>query len=191
MSVTRRNYVLFGFLAAAILGSAPAALAQEGASTGAYRFALVQRDLDSAMRNEALDAEKYVLFARQARERGNHELAAVFERVADRERGAHLQALASLSAREMVIDQAEQQAELAKLPARSDEANLRDAMRAERFDANEMRSELVNRALKYGDVEVAQTFLNVGQGEIKNLLEFRSALKQLKRSQKEGVARQS
>lgn len=179
MSVKRRNYVLFGLVAVAVLGPASSVFAE----TGANRFVLVQNDLEDSMKREALDAARYTLFARQARERGNQDLAAVFERVANTEQTAHLQRLASLAGGEVAMTPAEQDAELAKLPNQSDEANLRSAMTNERFQANMMRSDMVNRALKYGDIEAAQTFLNVGEGEIKNLLEFRSALKQLKRSQ--------
>ena len=184
MSVKRHNCVLFGLVVTAVLGSSSVALAQGGGTSqrGTYRFALVQKDLEDSMRHEALDAEKYTFYAQQARQRGNQDLAAVFERVADRERGEHFQTLAALSAREVTIDQAAQQAELAKLPNKSDEANLRDAMRTERFQANTMRSDMVNRAIKYGDIEAAQAFLNLGQAEIDNLLEFRSARKQLRRS---------
>lgn len=83
----------------------------------------------------------------------------------------------------MAIDQAEQQAELAKLPNQSDSANLRDAMTTERFQANTLRSDLVNRAIKYGDIEAAQVFLNVGQAEIDNLLQFRAAKKLVQQRQ--------
>lgn len=186
MSVKRRNCVLFGLVITAVFGSSHVALAQEGTSQrSTYRFALVQKDLEDSMRNEALDAAKYEFYAQQARERGNQELAAVFERVANRERGEHFQTLAGLSAREVTIDQAAQKAELAKLPNTSDEANLRDAMRTERFEANTMRSDMVNRAIKYDDIQVAQTFLNVGQGEIRNLLDFRAAKKLLNRNQQQ------
>ena len=179
MSTKRRNYVWLGVMTVALLGSTGLARAAEPAQ----RYAVVQWDLEEAIQHESLDAARYTLFAQQARERGNQELAAVFERVANRERTEHIQRLAALSGGEVVVDPAEQKAELAKVMNQSDEANLRDAMRNERFQANTMRSDMVNRAIKYGDIEAAETFLNVGQGEIDNLLAFRSAKKLLKQNQ--------
>lgn len=183
MSVQRRHFVALSLVVTISLGSSHVALAQGQTQTGTYRFALVQNDLEAAMKNEALDAEKYAFYAQQARQRGNQELAAVFERVAGLERGEHYNALAALSAREVTIDPSEQQAELAKLASQSDSANLRDAMTTERFQANTLRSDMVNRAIKYGDIEAAQTFLNVGQAEIDNLLALRAAKKLVQRSQ--------
>lgn len=183
MLAQHRHFVALSLVVTAVLGSSHVALAQTPAQEGPYRFALVQNDLEDVMKNEAFDAEKYALYAKQARERGNQDLAAVFERVADLERGQHYNALAALSSREVAIDQAEQQAELAKLPNQSDSANLRDAMTTERFQANTLRSDMVNRAIKYGDIEAAQVFLNVGQAEIDNLLQFRAAKKLVQQRQ--------
>jgi len=191
MSVKRRDRLMFGLVIAAALGSANAALAQGSAQESAHRFVLVQNDLDEAMKNEAFDAAKYTFFAQQARERGNQALAAVFERVANTEKTDHFRKLAALSGHETAMDQAEQQAELAKLPNKSDEANLRDAMTTERFQANALRSDMVNRAIKYGDLQAANMFLNIGNGEIKNLLAFRAAKKLAKQSQPQGAPVQS
>ena len=193
MSIQRRHFVALSLVVTAVLGSSPVALAQtqSQAREGPYRFALVQNDLEEAMKNEAFDAEKYAFYAKQARERGNQDLAAVFERVADLERGEHYKALAALSAREVAIDPAEQQAKLAKLANQSDSANLRDAMTTERFQANTLRSDMVNRAIKYGDIEAAQVFLNLGQAEIRNLLELRAAKKLVRSSQSQSPSAQT
>lgn len=177
MSVKRSNSVLPGFVTVTVLGAVLGAAGAAQAAEPARRYVVVQWDLEAAMKNESLDAARYARFAQQARERGNAQQADVFERVATAERGEHLQRLAALSGQEAAPDPAEQEAALARLPNQSDAANLRDAITNERSQANTLRSEMVNRALKYGDVEAAQTFLTVGRGEIDNLLALRAARK--------------
>lgn len=184
MSVKHHKFTLLGLVAVAVLGAPTVTIAKESAN----RYVVVQWDLENAMRREALDAARYALFAQQAQARGNPDLAAVFMRVAQREETAHFKRFAALAGREVTMDPAVRQAELAKHQNTTDEANLRTAMSNERHQANMMRSELVNRALKYGDIEAAQTFLNVGEGDIDNLLEFRAAKKLLKRSGQQSAA---
>ncbi len=223
MSVLPRSYLLFGMIAGVFLGSSHVALAQEasgsvaptgeevvvqeevvvtdeflvvkgeGKAKGLNNFLLVENDLADAMRKELYEAEKYKLFALQARARGNPEVAAAFEKVADRELNQHLRTFASLATKDVTINLTEQQAKLAALPVRSDRANLHEAIVAERMEGNRMSNELMNQALKYevmygNSIQVAEAFLNVGQGEYQNMLELRKAKRHLEQKEKQEAA---
>ena len=148
-----------------------AAVALAGAAVGTVVFAEparpraadVQRDLEDAMKGEALAYAKYMIFAREAREHGHPEVAALFERTANIERLEHFR----------------EHAQLAGVLGHSDADNLRSALEGEQYESTRMYPAMAERARKLGDKEAAARFAEIAKDETKHHDQFASALAHL------------
>jgi len=118
-----------------------------------------RQDLLNAMKDEAFDHLKYMMYAEQARKNGNAELGAVFERIAAAERDKHFKEHAKY---------------LGLL--RSDSENLTDAISGEYLATSKIYPEMANRAKAAGDTEVGQHFAKVGKEEAEHHETFKAAL---------------
>lgn len=166
MSAIRRGRAVFGFVIVSVLGSAGLALTQGVPA----RSPVVQKDIEDAMKGEAFAYAKYMLFAQQARERGNPELADLFERAAKMERMEHFR----------------EHAELAGLLKGSDADNLRNAMAGERYEKTTMYPQMAERARQAGDRQAAERFTEIGRDEGKHYAGFEAALKKLESRSRPG-----
>lgn len=127
--------VTFGFV------SAGAALAGEPSSR-------TKQNLDTAMHGEAYANLKYRTYAEMARESGRPELATLFEMTANVEADEHF-------ARE---------ADALKL-AKTNDANLLDAMAGEQYENTNMYKEFAKQAREDGDVAAAELFEEIAVDE--------------------------
>lgn|GEM_PF-329625 len=119
-------------------------------------------DLMDAMHGEAFAALKYAAYADAAREEGNPQLADLFARTAETERVEHFV----------------EHARLASLVG-SNADNLRDAIKGENYETNEMYPQMATRAKAVGDKAVAQHFREVGADEARQRDAFQSALEHM------------
>ncbi len=121
------------------------------------------QDLREAMHREAFAYLKYRMFADAARGRGNTELAAIFERIANVEWQEHFT----------------EHAELAGLVG-SDADNLRDAIEGENHETSVMYPQMALRANVARDTEVSAHFREVCEDEAGHRDVFRSVLRDMK-----------
>jgi rubrerythrin len=127
-------------------------------------------DLDKAMRGEAFAYARYMLYAKQARQSGNEDLARLFE---DTARTEHLEHFA-------------QEAKLAGLPSTNAD-NLQDAIQGESFESQTMYPGFARKAADAGDKAAADLFSEIARDETKHRDAFKAALDSL---QKQGPEQQ-
>lgn len=118
-----------------------------------------QENLSTAMHGEAFAYAKYMLFAKQARQHGDLELAKLFTRAANTERFQHF----------------EEEAQLAGLVG-SDEDNLKDALKGESYEVDTMYREFAEQAAAAGDKSAADRFEEVRHDEMGHRDAFKAAL---------------
>jgi len=118
-----------------------------------------QDHLSTAMHGEAFAHAKYLLYAHQARQHGDIELANLFRRTADTERFEHFAA----------------EARLAGL-VETDAENLRDAINGETYDVDTMYRVFAEQAAAAGDKVVADRFEEIRRDERKHRDAFKTAL---------------
>jgi rubrerythrin len=119
-------------------------------------------NLSSAMHGEAFAFAKYSLYAQQAREHGNEELAKLFDETARTERMEHFA----------------EEAKLAGLVG-SDEANLRDSIKGETWETEHMYPEFASHAKEAGDAAAATRFQEISTDEARHRDAFQSTLDKL------------
>src|SRR5690348_4468336 len=129
------------------------------ARSGATLGQKTQDNLATAMRGEAFAFAKYMLYAKQAEQNGNKELAKTFETAAHIERFQHFA----------------EEAELAGLVG-SDADNLRDAIKGESYEVENMYFEFAHQAATAGDKEAAERFEEVRHDEMGHRDAFKAAL---------------
>jgi len=118
-----------------------------------------RRNLMEAMRGEAFAFAKYKLFARQARNNGDNELADLFDKTADQEYLEHFM----------------EQADLLQL-AGSDEQDLANAIAGESFEVDTLYKQFAEDAHEDGDEQVAHRFEEIRRDEAFHQLAFHEAL---------------
>ena len=118
-----------------------------------------QDNLSTAMHGEAFAYAKYLLFAHQARQHGNTELARLFRSAANTERFQHFA----------------EEAQLAGLVG-SDAENLRDAIKGESYEVETMYREFAEQASAAGDKAAAERFEEVRHDEMGHRDAFKAAL---------------
>jgi rubrerythrin len=118
-----------------------------------------QENLSIAMHGEAFAYAKYMLFAKQARQHGDLELAKLFTRAASTERFQHF----------------EEEAQLAGLVG-SDEDNLKDALKGESYEVDTMYRQFAEQAAAAGDKSAADRFEEVRHDEMGHRDAFKAAL---------------
>jgi rubrerythrin len=126
---------------------------------------LVQETLDNlstAMHGEAFAYVKYLLYGEHARKSGNKELADLFEKTANTERFEHLV----------------EEAQLAGLVG-SDADNLKDAIKGESYEVENMYLEFAQKAKVAGDRAAAARFEEIRHDEMGHLDAFKTALAKL------------
>lgn len=116
-------------------------------------------DLDQALRGEAFANASYRLYADQARREGHADIARVFERAAGVESGEHFPETARL--RGLVG---------------SDAANLRAAMKGEKYESTTMYPTFARNARTAGDTNAADRFSEFAKDEAKHGAAFGTAL---------------
>jgi rubrerythrin len=119
-------------------------------------------NLSTAMHGEAFAYAKYMLYAHQARQNGNAELANLFENFAKTERFEHF----------------EEEAKIAGL-VRNDADNLKDAIKGESYEVDKMYREFAEQAATAGDKAAADLFEEIRRDEMKHRDAFKAALGQL------------
>lgn len=122
-----------------------------------------KQNLETAMHGEAYANLKYRAYADRARESGKPELAAVFEEAANVEANEHF-------ARE---------ADALKL-AKTNEANLLDAMTGEHYENTKMYKEFAKQALEDGDQSAARLFEQIAADEGDHYETYKAMLAKLK-----------
>jgi rubrerythrin len=134
----------------------------QGKTTSETMSEQTRQNLETAMRGEAFAYAKYMLFAKQARENGHPELAALFEDTARTERFEHF-------------------AEEGKLSGLvgSDAENLRDAIQGESYEVETMYRQFAEQAQAAGDRDAAARFSEIRRDEMKHRDAYRAALDQL------------
>src|ERR1043165_7305269 len=118
-----------------------------------------RQNLMDAMRGEAFAFAKYKLFARQARNNGDCELADIFDKTADQEYLEHFM----------------EQAELLPLGG-SDEQDGTNAIGGESFEVDTLYKRFAEEAREDGDDQVADRFEEIGRDEACHQLAFHEAL---------------
>lgn len=126
-------------------------------------------NLSTAMHGEAFAFAKYMLYAQNARQSGNKELAALFSQAAHTERFDHFA----------------KEARLARIVG-SDADNLRDAIAGESYEVDTMYVGFAKDAAASGDQIAASTFEEIRQDEIAHRDAFKTALAKLLREQRKG-----
>ncbi len=121
-----------------------------------------RQDLLAAMKNEGFAHLKYTLFAEQARQNGNEELASILEHAAEDEFEKHFKAHAKLYGL-----------------VKSDHLNLVNAMSAEFVEATQMYQEMAKRAEAAGDADVANHFAELAQDEMNHRDMFKTQVTKL------------
>lgn len=129
--------------------------------------ARTKQNLEKAMHGEAYANLKYRTYAEMARDNGHPELAKVFEQSANVEANEHF-------ARE---------ADALKL-AKSNDANLLDAMSGEHYEYTKMYKSFAAQARKDGDASVARLFEQIAADENDHYEAYKAMLKQLQAKQK-------
>lgn len=128
-----------------------------------------QENLSTAMHGEAFAYAKYLLFAKQARQHGNIELANLFTRAANTERFQHFA----------------EEAQLAGLVG-SDAENLKDAIKGESYEVETMYREFAEQAAAAGDKAAADRFEEVRHDEMGHRDAFKAALAKVERQAASG-----
>jgi len=121
-----------------------------------------RRNLLDAMKGEAFAYAKYKLFAKQARERGHLEVAALFDKTADQEFFEHFH----------------EEAQLLGLVG-TDEQDLNRAIADESFEIDTMYRNYAQQAREDGDETVATRFDEIRSDEVSHQLAFEEALTEL------------
>jgi rubrerythrin len=124
-------------------------------------------NLLEAMRGEAFAFAKYKLFAKEARKHGEDELAALFDKTADKEYMEHFT----------------EQADLLHLVG-SDEQDIADAIAGESFEVDSLYKRFAEEARADGDEQVAQRFEEIRQDEAFHQLAFQEALLKIQTRQR-------
>ena len=145
-----------------VLGGLFFVFGQSTASKDDTLSAQTQNNLSTAMHGEAFAYAKYSLFAKQARQNGNEELADLFEKAANTERLEHFA----------------EEARLAGLVG-TDAENLRDAIEGESYEVNTMYREFAKQAAAAGDNLTADRFGEIRRDEMKHRDAFKTALKKV------------
>lgn len=128
-----------------------------------------QDNLSTAMHGEAFAYAKYLLYAHQARQHGNVELANLFRKAANTERFQHFA----------------EEAQLAGLVG-SDADNLKDAIKGESYEVEAMYREFAERAAAAGDKSAADRFEEVRHDEMGHRDAFKAALEKMERKAANG-----
>lgn len=118
-----------------------------------------RHNLMDAMRGEAFAFAKYKLFARQARNNGDYELADIFDKTADQEYLEHFV----------------EQADLLQLVG-TDEQDLTNAIAGESFEVDTLYKRFAEEAREDGDEQVAHRFEEIRRDEAFHQLAFHEAL---------------
>jgi rubrerythrin len=124
-----------------------------------------RKNLEAAMKGEALAFGRYMLFAERAREEGHAEIADLLERVAREERLEHFREFAELYG--LVGDT---------------EENLQTAVDGESEEVSSIYLKFAQEARAAGDTLVADRFEEVRMDEMKHEAFFRDELARLKAS---------
>ena len=128
-----------------------------------------QDNLSTAMHGEAFAYAKYSLYAQQARQHSNVELANLFRKAANTERLQHFA----------------EEAQLAGLVGR-DADNLKDAIKGESYEVEAMYREFAERAAAAGDKSAADRFEEVRHDEMGHRDAFKAALEKMERKAANG-----
>ena len=118
-----------------------------------------RRNLMEAMRGEAFAYAKYKLFAKQARNNGDNELADIFDKTADQEYLEHFV----------------EQADLLQLVG-TDEQDVTNAIAGESFEVDTLYKKFAEEAREDGDEQVAHRFEEIRRDEAFHQLAFHEAL---------------
>lgn len=118
-----------------------------------------RKNLMEAMRGEAFAFAKYKLFAKQARNNGDNELADIFDRTADQEYMEHFV----------------EQADLLQLVG-TDEQDVTNAIAGESFEVDTLYKRFAEEAREDGDEQVAHRFEEIRRDEAFHQLAFHEAL---------------
>lgn len=118
-----------------------------------------RRNLMEAMRGEAFAFAKYKLFAKQARNNGDNELADMFDKTADQEYMEHFV----------------EQADLLQLVG-TDEQDVTNAIAGESFEVDTLYKQFAEEAREDGDEQVAHRFEEIRRDEAFHQLAFHEAL---------------
>jgi rubrerythrin len=124
--------------------------------------AKTKANLLTAMHGEAFAYGKYMLFAKEARGHGHGELADLYEKTANVE----------------FLEHFAEEAKLAGLLG-SDVENLKDAIKGESYEIEEMYKTFAKQAKDLGDQDAAERFEEVRGDEKKHKDAFRAALAEL------------
>ena len=129
-----------------------------------------------AMRGEAFAFAKYKLFAKQARNNGDNELADLFDKTADQEYLEHFM----------------EQADLLQLVG-SDEQDVTNAIVGESFEVDTLYKQFAEEAHQDGDEQVAHSFEEIRRDEAFHQLAFHEALIKIQTRQRtmKGATRRS
>jgi len=135
-----------------------------------------RRNLMEAMRGEAFAFAKYKLFAKQARNNGDNELADMFDKTADQEYLEHFM----------------EQADLLQLVG-SAEQDVTNAIAGESFEVDTLYKQFAEEAREDGDEQVAHRFEEIRRDEAFHQLAFHEALIKIQTRQRimKGAARRS
>lgn len=134
------------------------------ARSGASMNKTTMDNLSTAMHGEAFAYAKYTLYAQQARQNGNTELATLFETSAKTERFEHLA----------------EEAKVAGLVG-TDADNLKDAIKGESYEVDTMYREFAQQAAAAGDKTAADLFEEIRRDEIKHRDAFKASLAQVEK----------
>ena len=118
-----------------------------------------RQNLMNAMRGEAFAFAKYRLFARQARNNGDYQLADLFDKTADQEYLEHFM----------------EQADLLQLVG-TDEQDVTNALTGESFEVDSLYKRFAEEAREDGDEQVADRFEEIRRDEAFHQLAFHEAL---------------
>ena len=135
-----------------------------------------RQNLIDAMRGEAFAFAKYRLFARQARNNGDCELADLFDKTANQEYLEHFM----------------EQADLLQLVG-TDEQDVTDALAGESFEVDSLYKRFAEEAREDGDEQVADRFEEIRRDEAFHQLAFHEALIKIQTRQRtmRGATRRS
>lgn len=152
-----------------LLGVAGFLIGRMTAEDHAPVSAKTAENLSSAMHGEAFAFAKYTLYAEQAREHGNEELANLFTETAKTERLEHF-------------------AEEAKLLGLvgSDVDNLRDSIKGETWEFEHMYPDFASQAKVAGDAAAAARFKEISEDEGRHRDAFQAALDKLQAASAQG-----
>jgi rubrerythrin len=149
-----------------LAGSLPA-----GTASAEELDARTKQNLETAMHGEAYANLKYRTYADMAREGGNSELAAVFDEAANVEANEHF-------ARE---------ADALKL-AKTNEANLLDAMTGEHYENTKMYTDFAKQAREDGDLAAASLFEQIAADEGDHYETYKAMLAKLQAKSEKTVS---